>query len=243
MFMRVSQHNSIYQITFLPSFFPVNCYLVEEEEELTLVDAALPYSYKGILETARKIGKPITRIVLTHAHDDHLGALDHLKEVLPDAKVMISARDAKMMNGDRTLEEFEPQVPIRGGVSKSLKTKPDELIQDGDRIGFLQAVIAPGHTPGMMAFFDTRDHSIIAGDAYQTRGGIAVAGKLQPFFPFPAFGTWSKELSIESAKKLASLQPTMLAVGHGKMIVQPVHAMNKAIKKAEESRTKHEARA
>ena len=52
---------------------------MEEEAGLTLIDAALPYSAKGILQ-AEKIGKPITKIVLTHAHDDHIGALDALKK-------------------------------------------------------------------------------------------------------------------------------------------------------------------
>lgn len=65
---------------FYAEIFPVNCYLVEEESELTLVDAALPFSVKGILKAAESIGKPITRIVLTHAHGDHIGALDGLKK-------------------------------------------------------------------------------------------------------------------------------------------------------------------
>ncbi|MES9793628.1 MBL fold metallo-hydrolase, partial [Priestia megaterium] len=38
----------LYQLTFLPRFFPVNCYLVEEKDSLTLIDAALPYSASGI---------------------------------------------------------------------------------------------------------------------------------------------------------------------------------------------------
>lgn len=77
--MRFIRKNTVYQLTFLPRFFPVNCYLIEEDEELTLIDAALPYSAKGILKAAEDLGKPITRILLTHAHEDHVGALDALK--------------------------------------------------------------------------------------------------------------------------------------------------------------------
>lgn len=40
--MRVLREQTLYQLTFLPRMFPINSYLVEEEEELTLVDAALP---------------------------------------------------------------------------------------------------------------------------------------------------------------------------------------------------------
>ncbi|MHC2182877.1 MULTISPECIES: MBL fold metallo-hydrolase [unclassified Paenibacillus] len=227
--MRIIQENSIYQLTFLPRWFPVNCYLVEEDEGLTLVDAALPYSSKGILQAAAQIGKPITRIVLTHAHEDHVGALDALKEVLPEVPVYISARDARLLGGDRTLDPDEPDTPIRGGVPRKLRTRADVQLQDGERIGSLLAVAAPGHTPGSMAFLDTRTRSLIAGDALQTRGGIAVSGQLRPWFPFPAMATWNKQVALESVRKLREYSPSLLAVGHGRMLKQPEAAMDRAL--------------
>ncbi|WCK56614.1 MBL fold metallo-hydrolase [Aneurinibacillus sp. Ricciae_BoGa-3] len=231
--MRVQKHGFIYQLTFLPNFFPVNCYLLEEDSELTLIDAALSYTYKGILKTAQAIGKPITRIVLTHAHEDHVGALDRLKHALPNAVVMLSKRDTRLMNGDRTLDSEELQRPVRGGVPKWLKTRPDQQLEEGDRIGSLTALYTPGHTPGSMSFLDTRDHSLIAGDALQTRGGIAVAGVVKPFFPFPAWGTWSLQTAVESTRKLIEVNPSLLAVGHGHMLNNPAEAMQHAIKDAE----------
>jgi glyoxylase-like metal-dependent hydrolase (beta-lactamase superfamily II) len=231
--MRMIKEKTVYQITFLPNFFPVNCYIVEEEESLTLIDAALPYSAKGILQTAQKIGKPINRIILTHAHDDHVGALDKIKEAIPNIQVYISERDARLMNGDRSLDITEPDTPIKGGVPKSLKTRADVLLHEGDQIGSLLSIATPGHTPGSFSFMDTRNHVIIAGDAFQTRGGIAVAGQIKPLFPFPAFGTWSNHVALESAMKIREHSPTLLAVGHGKMINDPGKAIDQAIKQAE----------
>ncbi|MFD2612647.1 MBL fold metallo-hydrolase [Paenibacillus gansuensis] len=233
--MKITSIGVLHQLSFLPGFFPVNCYLVEEEDGLTLVDAALPYSAKGILQAAARLGKPITRIVLTHAHDDHVGALDSLKQALPDAPVYISARDARLLAGDVTLEAGEAQTPIRGGVSKKLKTRADVLLHDGGRVGSLQAVAAPGHTPGSMAFLDTRNAALIAGDAFQTRGGIAVAGQVRPLFPFPAWGTWDKATALAGARKLAALAPAVLACGHGRMLEQPAAAIERAIAEAERS--------
>lgn len=219
----------LYQVTFMPNVFPVNCYLVEEEDGLTLVDAALPFSAKGILEAAVKIGKPITKIVLTHAHEDHVGALDSLKESYPDVPVYISTRDYRLMNSDRTLDIHEDQTPIKGGVPKKLKTRANVLLKDGDQVGSLTAIDTPGHTPGSMSFLDTRTHALIAGDALQTRGGIAVSGDVKPWFPFPAFGTWSKRTALASAKKLVGYDPKLLAVGHGEMMENPVKVMEQAI--------------
>jgi glyoxylase-like metal-dependent hydrolase (beta-lactamase superfamily II) len=238
--MRMIRENTVYQLTFMPRLFPVNCYLVEEEDGLTLIDAALPYSVKGILQAARKIGKPITRIVLTHAHSDHVGALDAFKQVIPDVPVHISKRDARLMAGDRSLDPGEPDTPIRGGVPTNLKTRADILLQDGDRVGSLVALSAPGHTPGSMAFLDTRNGSLIAGDAFQTRGGIAVSGQIRPWFPFPAWATWNQEKALESARKLRECNPTLLAVGHGEWLKQPGTAIDRAITDAERNLAQHE---
>ncbi|NRD77910.1 MBL fold metallo-hydrolase [Bacillus sp. BRMEA1] len=227
--MRVTKNGYLYQLAFMPNFFPVNCYLVEEEEGLTLLDAALSFAAKGILQAAEKIGKPITKIILTHAHDDHVGALDRIKEHLPHVPVYISHRDYRLMNGDRSLDPSEEQTPIKGGVPKNLKTRANVLLKEGDLVGSLKAIETPGHTPGSMSFLDTRTNAVIAGDAIQVRGGMAVAGDVKPLFPFPAFGTWSKRTALDSAKKLAKMEPALLAVGHGNMIENPVTAMKQAI--------------
>jgi glyoxylase-like metal-dependent hydrolase (beta-lactamase superfamily II) len=231
--VRVRQYHHLYQLTFLPTLFPVNCYIVEEEDSLVLIDAALPFAFKGILSVVHQIGKPLNHILLTHAHEDHVGALDGLKLACPQAKVYISARDSRLMIGDRSLEQGEPNMPIRGGVPKKLQIKPDVLLKDGDRVGNLLAIATPGHTPGSMSFLNERTGTIIAGDAMQTRGGVAVAGKTKLLFPFPSFGTWSKELSIVSAKKIKEIAPKLLAVGHGDVLENPLPLINKAIKDAE----------
>lgn len=231
--MRTTKYGKLLQLSFMPRLFPVNCYLVEEAEGVTLIDAALPYSAKGILQAVRDIGKPLTRIVLTHVHDDHVGALDAIKAMLPDVPVYVSARDARLMGGDVSLDPGEPSSPIRGGVPKKLATRADVTFTDGERIGSLLAVAAPGHTPGSFALLDTRSGALIVGDAFQTRAGIAVSGTLRLLFPFPALATWHKETALASARKLAGLKPSLLAAGHGPVLERPAAAMARAIAAAE----------
>jgi len=233
--MKIENIGTVFQLSFMPRIFPVNCYLVEEENELTLIDAALPYSAKSIIKAAENIGKPITKIILTHAHSDHIGALDTLKKLLPDSQVYISSRDALLLEGNSTLLPNEKNTPIRGGIPKNIKTKPDVLLEEGDRVGSLEVIATPGHTPGSISLFDTRNRSLIAGDALVTRVKLIVSGMMNPLFPFPALATWDKETALKSAKKLSDLNPSLLAVGHGKMLKQPRELLNIAIAEAKKS--------
>ncbi|QXE00638.1 MBL fold metallo-hydrolase [Terribacillus sp. DMT04] len=228
--MRILKHQHLYQLTFMPRLFPVNCYLIEERDSLTLVDAAMTSSAAAILSAAETIGKPIRKIVLSHAHADHIGALDKLKEALPYAEVFMSETEWKLLSGAFTLKANDP--PIKGGFPKNIKTKPNDFLLEGDRIDSLEVIAALGHSPGMLAFFDHRNGALIAGDSFQLRGGMAVAGDIRWRFPFPAWGTWNKELSITSAQKLTDLEPKLLAVGHGDLLHHPVPNMQQAIQRA-----------
>ncbi|MEC1672248.1 MBL fold metallo-hydrolase [Bacillus mojavensis] len=230
--MRMIQNQTVRQLTFYPALFPVNCYLVEEENEVTLIDTGLPNSYKGIIQAVNQLGKPLQHILLTHAHGDHVGSLDVLSQAFPDAKVVISERDSFLLKGDVSLRKDEPQTPIKGGIPKNIKTKPDVLLAGGETIGSLLAISTPGHTPGSMSFLDTRNGIVIAGDAFQLRGGIAVSGQMRWTFPFPAFATWNKKAAVRSAERLVDKAPSCLAVGHGHFLASPEQSMKLAIQKA-----------
>src|SRR5204862_7498396 len=206
-----------------------------------LIDTGMSGQAQPIIEAAQKLGLPIVRIVLTHAHVDHVGSLDALHVALPNAQVAISERDARFLSGDKSLDSSEPQVPLRGGYP-ICKTKPTLLLHEGDRIGSLEVIATPGHTPGHFAFLDTRDRTVIAGDAYQTQGGVAVSGMIEILFPLPALATWHKGLSLESARKLLALQPSALAVGHGRVLNHPQVEMENAIRVMDQSLAKAESK-
>jgi len=227
--MRITTHGRyLVQLTRFPRMFPMNCYLVREDDGLTLIDTTIASSAPAIVDAARGLGMPIRRIVLTHAHGDHIGAVDALHKLLPEAEVLISARDARFLAGDMSLDPGEPQDKLRGAY-QTISTRPSRLLADGDRVGSLQVVSSPGHTPGHIALFDTRDGTLIAGDAFQTRAGIAVSGTVRLLFPFPALATWHRSTALASARRLRALEPARLAVGHGELLEQPLTAIDGAI--------------
>jgi len=222
------------QLTQWPVLFPINCYLVVEEDGLTLVDSSIMSPAAAVAAVVKDAGKELRRVTLTHAHGDHVGGVSGVKKLFPKVEVSISERDARLLGGDKAVLPSEPQTAVKGSFAK-IDWKPDRLLKPGDRVGSLEVVASPGHTPGHVAFLDVRDRALIAGDAFQTRGGIAVSGDLRLLFPFVAMATWNKPAALTSAVALRALQPSLLAVGHGEAISSPGPAMDRAIKSARQA--------
>ena len=208
-------------------FGPFNCYLVEDAAgELTLVDTGMfPQCAAAIRAEA---GTALRRIVLTHAHADHVNGVAAL--AAPGVEIAISARDARILSGDRRLEPGEPQDPLRG-LFPQIAVTPTRLLNDGDTVGPLRVVAAPGHTPGHIALL-CEDGVLLAGDAFVTVFGPRVCSEFNPLFPFTRAATWHEGMAIESARRLASLRPAVLAVGHGAAVIDPTDAMHWAIDRA-----------
>ena len=135
-----------------------NCYIVYDEltKEAALFDAACSCSV--ILSKLDEVGCKLKYIIITHAHADHIGALDELK-VKTHAKLCIGKRDRKSLN-DNTLSlcsMFGTQAPT---------STCDIEINDGDVLCLgeskLKFIETPGHTPGgISTYFDNK---LISGD-------------------------------------------------------------------------------
>jgi len=210
----------------------VNCYLVREKDGFTLVDSCYRGFDRFILEIAAKASGPLKRIVLTHAHRDHVGSLEGLREKLPNAQIMISVRERRLYEGDFSLDTDEPKSRIRGGDFPRCKAKVDRAISEHDLIGSLRVISTPGHTPGQIALFDPRNAALIVGDAFSSLFGLSVAGQLNWLFPFPTLATWNAQMAFASADKLTHLEPWYLAPGHGPVLRDPFAMMKAAVKKA-----------
>ncbi|MCB0018776.1 MAG: MBL fold metallo-hydrolase, partial [Anaerolineales bacterium] len=114
--MKLSQHGeNLFQLTLWGAF---NCYLVREADGLTLIDALMAGRGNDILAAATELGQPIRRVLLTHAHTDHVGALDEIAAALPEAEFLFTARTEQFLRGDVRLEPGEPEAPIKGGFSR-----------------------------------------------------------------------------------------------------------------------------
>jgi len=211
----------------LTRFRMFNCFLVREENGCTLIDTNVGGSAASILRASQDIGWPIRRILLTHAHFDHVASLDELVAALSQAEVAIGARESRFLEGDFALESTEHGKPLFG--FKRVNTEVSRKLRDGDLLGSLRAISSAGHTPGHFSYLDIRDNTLIAGDAFITQTGVVAAGVFSWFFPMPALFSWNGSLSARSAAKLRDVKPTRLAVGHGNTIENPGAALEKAV--------------
>jgi glyoxylase-like metal-dependent hydrolase (beta-lactamase superfamily II) len=214
-------------ITQLTRLHFVNAFLVREDDGFTLIDTTMGGAADALIAAASQADRSIRRIALTHGHGDHVGSVDALKEKLGrEVEVLMPELDARIHAGEKIVAGKLP------GSWPTLRTKPDVLLVEGDRVGNLEVVASPGHSPGHVAYLDTRDQALVAGDVYTTYGSAAVSNHFYIRFPFAAMATWDKAKDLESARALRALDPAILAVGHGPALPQPGAAMDRAITRA-----------
>jgi len=215
-------------LTQLTRFRFVNAFLVREEDGFTLVDTTMGNAADDVLAAASRAGATIRRIALTHGHGDHVGSLDALKERLGDSvEVLMPELDARIHAGEKVVDGKLP------GSWPKIRTVPDVRLAAGDRVGSLEVVASPGHSPGHVSFLDTRDRTLIAGDVYTTYGRTEISNHFYWRFPFAAMATWDKAKDVAAARTLRALDPAILVVGHGPVVRNPGAAMDQAIARAD----------
>jgi|GraSoiStandDraft_4_1057263.scaffolds.fasta_scaffold456671_1 glyoxylase-like metal-dependent hydrolase (beta-lactamase superfamily II) len=162
-----------------------NWYLVEDDGQLTIVDAGVPQTSWPLLhEALRTLGRSpsdVGALVLTHAHFDHIGFAERARREL-GVPVLVHAKDVELTKHPRNYDRertplyyvaTKPRaLPIVLGFlrRRAFWPTPIESVQpfeDGALAvpGSPQVVFTPGHTYGHVALhFPDRD-TLIAGDA------------------------------------------------------------------------------
>jgi glyoxylase-like metal-dependent hydrolase (beta-lactamase superfamily II) len=197
----------------------VHAYLLDDGEGLTLVDTLYDNDAHRILNELARIGKTpqdIKHLIMTHAHRSHLGGLKLLQS-LSGAPVYAHEWEADIISGDRPAQAvsrrpYPPyrtwplQIALNLNFAKHPSVQVDHFVHEGDRIGPLQVLYSPGHSPGHLAFYWPERRALIAGDAICTWPDFRLGWR--------GFMLNPKQHKA-SVRRLAELDSEVLCVGHG----------------------------
>lgn len=205
----------------------VNCYLVEEAGEVTIVDAGVPAYYGDLTAELTAMGRSIEdvrAVVLTHGHSDHIGFAERVRDE-HGVPVSVHELDAALARGEvpnpsagtgekkmGSLLRFLLWGARRGALR--LKTL-SEVATFGsgatlDVPGALEVIHTPGHTPGNAALNAPRVNALFAGDTLSTL--MVTSGAVGP--RVAAFSA-DPDKALASLDRIESVEADWLLPGHG----------------------------
>ena len=164
-----------------------NVWIVGNDEECVIIDS--PHDAEAIISQVR--GRKVLAILLTHAHNDHIGAAREVAGAV-GAPIYLNPEDQVLW------EQVYPD------------TKPDRSLADGDEFqvggATLRAIHTPGHSPGSTCFLLAGEGTVFTGDTL-FNGGPGATGR--SYSDYPTILTSIRE------RLLTLPAETVVRTGHG----------------------------
>ena len=164
-----------------------NVWLVGDDDEVLVIDA--PHDAAPIVEAIG--GRTVTAVVLTHGHNDHIGAAPAVRDAT-GAPIWFNSQDRMLWD------------VVHPG------TTPDEDLVEGTRLEVagttLVAVSTPGHSPGSTCLYAADLGTVFTGDTLFC-GGPGATGR--------SFSDEPTILESIRTRLLTLPADTVVRTGHG----------------------------
>lgn len=212
----------------------VHFYLLEQDGELTLIDAGFS-GYRDTLEPAlARAGhsiEDVKAIVLTHADPDHVGFAGELQST-HGIPIYVHRLDSERTREGKTKQTEGSALSmlqmlrhshgrrflrhaISNGGAKQPKVAEVITFEDGDELdvpGRLQVVHTPGHTDGHCVLYAPADDALFVGDALNNIQ--ILSGQPGVYLPAAAMNT-STPQALASLERIEELDAPNVYFGHG----------------------------
>lgn len=163
-------------------------------EDVVLVDCGYPGSLEMLEEQLRQHGiRPdaVTKLVLTHQDDDHIGTAAAWKKKYPAVAIVGSRTETPYLSGYRKNLRLQQAEQLQDSLPEDQKDYGEQFcsryrtlapvpvdlqVSGGDRFGWgggCEVVATPGHTPGHISIRALDNAFMVTGD-----GAVAEDGEL-----------------------------------------------------------------
>jgi glyoxylase-like metal-dependent hydrolase (beta-lactamase superfamily II) len=164
-----------------------NVWIVGNDAECVIIDS--PHDAAAIISQVR--GRKVLAILLTHAHNDHIGAAREVADAV-GAPIYLNPEDLVLW------EQVYPDA------------RPDRQLADGDvfHVGGaeLRAIHTPGHSPGSTCFLLEEQGTVFTGDTL-FNGGPGATGRSYSDYPTILASIRERLLTLPAE--------TVVRTGHG----------------------------
>jgi glyoxylase-like metal-dependent hydrolase (beta-lactamase superfamily II) len=198
----------------LSNDFDCHVFLLDGGSEAALIDAGVGLDVKKILDNIHATGlaKKIAKIILTHAHSDHMGGAGQLRAAL-DAQVYAPAEAADWIrNADETAVSLElakragyyPEDYRLQASAVDVELRESDIVRVGDLQ--LRVIETPGHCRGHCSYVveNAERKLFFGGDLVFFNGAVILQN-------IPDCSIQDYAASVE---KLAGLKVNALLSGH-----------------------------
>ena len=209
-----------------------NAFLIERDDDLTLIDAGYPAKEAAVFEAVRMLGRSpnqLKHLIFTYAHPDHIGSAAAIVRET-GARTYMHPLDIAIAESGGPFRPLTPAPGLLGRVMCKVFFHPNERVDPvvidqpltvGEILpiaGGFEVIHTPGHCAGQVALLWRPGRMLFAGDVC-----INVMGLGDPV------GFESLEEGRASQRKLASLSFEAVGFGHGEPIARDAsrHLRNK----------------
>lgn len=217
----------------------VNWYLLKDGTDLTLIDAGYPGDVDRLLASIEEVGcrpQDVAAVLLTHAHVDHMGAVNHLHDAhgtpvwMDPVEVPHARRERLEQAGpvDVVKQLWRPgvlpwslRISRAGGAREVRLAHAEPFPHDGelDLPGRPVPVATHGHTSGHSAYLMPGVGAVATGDGLITGHGVSRVSGPQLI---PGWFDHAPTDPYDGLVPLEQLDADLLLPGHGEPMQIPL---------------------